>query len=440
MKRRWIQIRRYRSALALVAVLWVTVLMMVLVSVAAQSSLLDSRISQIENEKQRCRWACRAGVETAVALLLEDDRAYDGLTDLWANNPDELEELDFGDVTLTIKVVDAASKLNINTASAAQLLFLPDMTEETADSIQDWIDSDDEVRTGGAESGYYLNLDIGYWSRNAAVRSPRELLRVKGVTEGFFYGESEKELISVENEGWINYLTCWSQEINQDSTGTARVNVNRANTETLRTGVGLSDAQARWVSENRRFRTLSALLGESSTAGATTAGQSQQNQSSSQQSQTSRQTQTTQQTRQNGQQQQQQPSTPLDWQTLLTVVDKISLVNRQFITGKVNVNTAGVEVLTALFEGNRELAQNLIAARQGQGGVFADLSELQQADGMSQDVLQKYLDMLTVRSSVFEIHATAVSNATGLQYNVEAIVNRDLSQGQITYWREGVSR
>ncbi|MBN2512421.1 MAG: general secretion pathway protein GspK, partial [Sedimentisphaerales bacterium] len=339
-----------------------------------------------------------------------------------------------------IKVVDAASKLNINTASAAQLLFLPDMTEETADSIQDWIDSDDEVRTGGAESGYYLNLDIGYWSRNAAVRSPRELLRVKGVTEGFFYGESEKELISVENEGWINYLTCWSQEINQDSTGTARVNVNRANTETLRTGVGLSDAQARWVSENRRFRTLSALLGESSTAGATTAGQSQQNQSSSQQSQTSRQTQTTQQTRQNGQQQQQQPSTPLDWQTLLTVVDKISLVNRQFITGKVNVNTAGVEVLTALFEGNRELAQNVIAARQGQGGIFADLSELQQADGMSQDVLQKYLDMLTVRSSVFEIHATAVSNATGLQYNVEAIVNRDLSQGQITYWREGVSR
>jgi type II secretory pathway component PulK len=441
MRQRLRQLKRFRSALALVAVLWISALMTSLVSIAAQGSLLDSRISQIQNEKQRCRWACRGGIETAIALLQEDDRAYDGLTDLWATNPDELENLDFGGVRLTIKVIDAASKLNVNTASAAQLLCLPDMTEDIAESILDWIDSDDEVRTGGAESGYYLNLDVGYWSRNAAVRSPRELLRVKGVTDGFFYGDSENELISPENEGWINYLTCWSQEINQDSEGNTRVNVNRTSAGILSTQVGLSEAQARWVSENRPFRSLSALLGNTTTATQPQQSQpsTQQNQQSSRTTQTSRQTQTSPQTQQAGQQQQ-QPSAPLDWQTLLTAADKISLVNRQFIPGRININTAGVHVLTALFEGNRELAESVIAARQGQGGVFLSLSELSQAEGMTEDVLKNYLDLLTVRSSVFEIHATAVSEATGLQYSVEAVVNRDLSQGQITYWREGVSR
>ncbi len=88
MRRWWTKRRVVRSAMALVAALWVTVLMTTLVSVAAQSSLLDSRISQVENEKQRGRWAARGGLETAIALLLEDDRSHDGLTDVWAYNPE----------------------------------------------------------------------------------------------------------------------------------------------------------------------------------------------------------------------------------------------------------------------------------------------------------------------------------------------------------------
>jgi type II secretory pathway component PulK len=125
MRTRAYKTRTYRSAMALVAALWVSVLMMALVSVAAQTSLLDSRVSQNENEKQRGRWACRAGIETAIALLLEDDRSYDGLTDLWSNNPLELENLDFGGATVTVKVIDASSKLNVNVATLEQLLFLP---------------------------------------------------------------------------------------------------------------------------------------------------------------------------------------------------------------------------------------------------------------------------------------------------------------------------
>lgn len=418
--------------MALIAALWVSVLMVALVSVAAQMSLLDSRVSQIESEKQRGRWACRAGVETAIALLLEDDRSYDGLTDLWANNPMELENLDFGGAAVTIRVVDTASKLNVNVATREQLLWLPDMTEDLADSILDWIDSDETVRTGGAESGYYLNLDYGYWSRNGSVLTDRELLRVKGISEGLFYGDTEQELLSAENEGWMHYLTCWSQEINQDSEGNARVNVNRVNRQTLTQQLGLSAGQVQWIMENRRFQSLADMIGQASPGG--------QPGQSAQPTQPAARPTSTQPATGQPQQPEQPVAEPLDTATVLGLADKVTLTNRQYITGKVNVNTAGLIVLTALFEGNRELAENVIGAREGLGGVFLNLSDLQQVEGMTQDILNRFLDRMTIRSSIFEIHATAVSEATGLEYRVAAIVNREASQGQIIYWREGIGR
>ncbi len=442
-----------RPGLALIAVLWIAALMMALVSVAAQTSLLDSRVSQLENEKQRGRWACRGGVETAIALLLEDDRSYDALTDLWATNPLELEQLDFGGVTVDIQVVDVASKLNVNTATREQLLALPDMTEDIADSILDWVDSDEDIRPGGAESGYYLNLDIGYWARNGAIRTDRELLRIKGITEGLFYGERELELLSADNEGWMHYLTCYSRELNQDSDGNRKININRADRETLITDLGLSEGQAQWVLDNRPFRQFADMIGQTSTTTATasSAGSSAFGQSGatgstarSAASQTtgaaSRQTQTSS-GQATGQQQQEQPAAePLDMATVLELADKATLTNRRTLPGKVNLNTAGETVLTALFEDNRELAQNVIAAREGLGGVFLSLADLQQVEGMSREVLQQYLDQMTLRSSIYEIHVTAVSQATGLTWQVQAIVDREAAQGQIIYWREGISR
>lgn len=420
--------RSARPAMALIAVLWIAALMTALVSVAAQTSLLDSRVSQIENEKQRARWACRGGVETAIALLLEDDRSYDGLTDLWAYNPLELEGLDFGGVEVTVRVVDAASKLNVNFASREQLLALPDMTEDIADSILDWIDTDEEPRAGGAESGYYLNLDFGYWARNGRIRTIRELLRVRGITEGLFYGDSERALLSADNPGWIHLLTCSSRQLNQDSDGNARININRANQQALTRDLGLTDGQARWVTENRPFRRLADMIGQATPAD----GVPQATQPA------------TAQTPQRGQGQEQDqaepPAEPLDMATALELADRVSLTNRRTIWGQVNINTAQLEVLTALFEGNRELAMNVIMAREGLGGVFLSLGDLQQVEGMTQDILQRYLDQMTIRSSIFEIDATAVSAATGLIWQVEAIVDRESSQGQILYWHEGVQR
>jgi len=89
-------------------------------------------------------------------------------------------------------LVDESSKINLNSlpffdswtpGSARQILMaLPNMTEEIADSILDWVDEDDEEREYGTESSFYSSLSPAYAPKNGPLDSLDELLLVKGVT------------------------------------------------------------------------------------------------------------------------------------------------------------------------------------------------------------------------------------------------------------------
>src|SRR5207253_3613271 len=92
-------------------------------------------------------------------------------------------------------VTDEAGKLNLNALVALDptgkvahdvLILLPNMTEEIADAIIDWIDADDEPRANGAESDYYSGL--GYRCKNGPLDTLEELLLVRGVTPQLLFG------------------------------------------------------------------------------------------------------------------------------------------------------------------------------------------------------------------------------------------------------------
>jgi len=245
--------------LVLVAVLWMVMLLTVIAAVMGRNSRLDTRVSTLSAEQVRCKWAGRAGLETAAAVMNEDYRSSDSLTDLWSDN-----DVDFNDVMLercwfTVRVVDEASKLNVNTATKEQLMGLPGMTEEIADAIIDWRDEDDALSPSGAEGGYYHNLQYGYKIRNGPFKTIRELLLVKGVTEDLLSGEDTNfngELDFNERDGdisppmdngdntldlgWIAYLTCYSYDKNQDAYGNERVNINEADEDELKESLGIS--------------------------------------------------------------------------------------------------------------------------------------------------------------------------------------------------------
>ncbi|MBX9626288.1 MAG: general secretion pathway protein GspK, partial [Gemmataceae bacterium] len=142
-------------------------------------------------------------------------------------------------------VVDEGGRLNVNALiaqdTAGQVLYdalmkLPGMTAEVADAIVDWVDVDDDQRTSGAESAYYLGLAQPYRAKNGPLSSLDELLLVKGVTPQLLYG-SDRNRNGVADEddgpgefsrGWADYLTPYGRELNLDSTGTLRVNVNES--------------------------------------------------------------------------------------------------------------------------------------------------------------------------------------------------------------------
>ena len=126
------------------------------------------------------------------------------------------------------------------------LSYVPGMTEDIANSIVDWIDSDDERRLGGAESADYEVLAIPYSARNGPMESIDELLKIQGITPELFYGEDANRngvLDPNENDGaqslpwdngddvldtgWREYFTVSSRELNTTVDGEERINLNQ---------------------------------------------------------------------------------------------------------------------------------------------------------------------------------------------------------------------
>ena len=151
-------------------------------------------------------------------------------------------------------MADEAAKLNPNALLALDssgrvlhdaLMKLPDMTDEIAWSIVDWIDPDDVENPGGSESQYYSALTPSYQAKNAQLETIEELLLVQGVTPALLFGNDRNRNGKLDpeeddgyggyNPGWAGYLTVYSREPNTAADGTARVNLNGTDLTQLKT-------------------------------------------------------------------------------------------------------------------------------------------------------------------------------------------------------------
>ncbi len=140
-------------------------------------------------------------------------------------------------------VTDEAGKINLNTmmridssgeALRAMLILLPNMSEDVADAIADWLDSDEDQRASGAESEAYAS----YRPSNGPINSLDQLLLVRGVTTQNLYGNDRNRngILDADEDdgsgalyqGWSQYLTVYGHELNVASTGAPRLYVNEA--------------------------------------------------------------------------------------------------------------------------------------------------------------------------------------------------------------------
>jgi type II secretory pathway component PulK len=192
----------------------------------------------------------------------------------------------YGTQTFRYGVSDENGKINLNalmkldssgTVAHNMLMTLPNMTEDIANSILDWIDADDEARPNGAESDYYSSLTPPYACKNGPLDSIEELLLVKGVTPQLLLGNDQNRngVLDPEEDdgsgtldrGWAAGLTVYSREMNVDSSGNPRIDVNGRDLNNL------SQQLANIVGQDlANFIVAYRLYGPASGAGSSSAG------------------------------------------------------------------------------------------------------------------------------------------------------------------------
>jgi len=456
-----------RRGLVLAMVLWVVMVMTAIVAVVAQTNRLNMKMAMGSLDQVRCRWACRAGTESAIGILNDDLRASDCLQDLWSNNDEDYNNVQLERCAYSVRVVDESSKLNVNTATKEQLMALPYMEENIADAILDWRDNDEEVRTEGAEAGYYENLPFPYTIRNGPFKTLRELLRVKGVTPDLLYGEDadlDGQLDFNEmdgalsppmdngddylDQGWIAYLTCYSYERNVDADGNNRININQANEQQLQSDLGLTAGQARWIVQNRGqgFRSIGDLVSSSGPqqgGGGPGRNQGNQNNPGNQNNQGNRGNRGNQNNQGNqGNQNNQAPAEPLDFQTFAQIADRVTISGEQKTPGKININTAPWEVLVVLFGGGdqaEQAAYGVVSERATLLYGFQSIADLVSVQSVGVDRFKRVADQITIRSDVFRIRCFATAAISGAKLQTECVVDRSATPCTILYSYQGAN-
>ena len=181
---------RARSrGIALVAALWLTVLLTVIASSFAYSMRGEALSARNALSSAQARAAADGAVERTAFELARprghvEAWAPDGSTHSWRD----------GEVALTATAVDESAKIDVNVAAEALLKGLianvggadTDTAQRALDGILDWRDPDDLKRPSGAEVDDYRAAGRKYRPRNGAFESVGELRRVIGMTPEIF--------------------------------------------------------------------------------------------------------------------------------------------------------------------------------------------------------------------------------------------------------------
>ena len=459
--------------LVIIAVLWMAVVLTVMAAILGRKSRLDMKVCLARMETVRCKWAARAGIEKAMAVLKEDDATSDSLLDLWSDNDEDFNEVLLERCWFSVQVIDEASKLNINTATKEQLLGLPYMVAEIADAIIDWRDTDDTPSGTGVESGYYESLQYGYLARNGPFRTIRELLLVKDVTEDLFYGEDTNlngRLDYNENDGdlsppqddadgildlgWAAYLTCYSADGGTSSSAQS----SGSSSQTSGSGAGQTSGTSGQTSggsnqtsggsnqtsggSNQSSGTSGQTSGSSGsgrtsgTSGQTSGGSNQTSGGSSQTSGSSGQTSSGSSQTSGGSG---QASTSSN-QTSGSSGQTTSTSTTSQTSAKVNVNTASDIVLAALLGGGDDAERTalaIISYRETLTEGIQNISELSEAGAVDSTTLGQIQNYLTTKSNIFTIRCTATADRNGpygTTLQTEAVVNRSSTPCKILFW------
>jgi type II secretory pathway component PulK len=217
-------------------------------------------------------------------------------------------------------LVDEGGKLSLNDVSTNVFEFLPNVPSDFADAIMDW------RGTNGIVSLDYTSL--GYEPKYAPFETVDELRLVYGATADLLAGEdinrngvldpNEKDLNGngMLDPGLFEYVTVYTREPNFHSDGSSLTNVNTDSDEKIRSllssaGISTSYAQQLTITNGTAARPYAGIFGFALRC----------------------------------------KNLGINSDDFSRIVSNVTTSTNTYLRGRVNVNTACADVLTALFMG-----------------------------------------------------------------------------------------
>ncbi len=139
-----------------------------------------------------------------------------------------------GPSSVSLGLIDEASKLNLNTARSNMLVFLPRMTLDLTQAILDWRDTNGG---SGTFQTWYGMQKPSYQNKSAPFESIEELHLLYGGDRDILLGEdlnqngaldpneTDDNHNGVVDPGLLEFVTVFSREPNTYSNGTPRINI-----------------------------------------------------------------------------------------------------------------------------------------------------------------------------------------------------------------------
>lgn len=443
-------------------VLWSIAIASVIVAATQMVTWRTTVLGQSAVGRVQARWAARAGIERIIATLARHTETPD------ADDPMAIvRDLEF-DWTGTLETgswdirhvaegeefrgpLDLHSRMNINSITKLQLGEIPEMSIDTVDSILDWRDEDEEVQGIGAERSFYEGRDLGYVPRNAPFKSITELELVAGAWPEYVRGEDwnlnnrldgnedDGENATPEDDadgrldiGWAGYLTARSTDSPLGRSGFPKIRLTAdADSAEVMEVTGVDEAQATALMNFAETANgimgplLSIDLGE-------LVGQPAQQTNRSRGRSTGR----TSRNSRGGSNEEGVSS--LDTEQLKAIFAECTMTDYtgpDRIPGKVNLNTAGPEVLTLIFDNDPAIAESILALRQSRAEGITSIVDLLEVRRIDPELLSTVADQLDVTGWVYSISSRGISR-TGQEIEIHAVVDRSTLPVKILEYRE----
>jgi DNA uptake protein ComE-like DNA-binding protein len=431
-----------QKASILVGLLWCLALLSVVVIGVLHTARMDLLVVKNYGDRIQAHYLALAGIEKAKALLYQDandrGRSQKNHNGNFYDDAQQFREVPLGRGVFSVVrrgradegggiifgVSDEESRLNVNTATADELAKLQNMTPAVAAAIVNWRGGDSTTVT--AEAQYYAGLQPPYQPRIGPFQTVRELLMVRGVTPELLLGRDVRQngMLAAAGEngsagsvdssdlGWAGILTVDSTVQNLNAAGENCVNIQSADEGSLTAVQGITPQIARAIVAYRgqhQFQSIADLLD-------VTPPQNQQGPGGADNSD-------------------QSGNRVVNENLFMDIADDVTTDNNQSLTGAININTAGLDVLACLPGMTRELAQAVISQRQS-GGFFANTGELLKVPDLTRDIFKQIAPLVTARSETFRILSEGKVNSTGARQRIQAIVHIGLNGQRTLSWRE----